>query len=121
MKATKKTKWEIPALVFALALMTCLVLVSCLSSDDDGNPFLGTWYGYDWDHDVVKIVVDQSTWTASYADYSWWGYETGTYTYTGNSATFFQDGVVVGTATISGSNVTATISGFGTFVLSKSR
>ena len=143
MKVTKKTKWGLPAfaLVFVLILAAGLVVAGCLDSIDDGtgnggNPFIGTWTGYHPDYGEIKLIVDSSTWTATYetsSDTVTIGIAltmtnaikleqevvTGTYTYSGNTATFFQNGVATGTATVSGNTMTAIMAGFGTFILTK--
>ena len=100
-------------------LTLVFVLAGCDLGGSPSNPFEGTWTGYDNDYDVVRAVLDQSTWTFSWPSYPQWGVSTGTYTYSGNTATFFQAGVAGGTATVSGNTMTATVTGFGTMVLSK--
>ena len=84
-----------------LALIFGLVLAGCkLDPDDGGNPFVGTWKGYN-ESIPLTIVCAQSTWTASVPP----GYviifgDSGTYTYSGNTATFFVDGIVAATGTL---------------------
>ena len=125
MKVTKKTRWGKSALmlVFVLALLVGLVLAGCLDPGSDsssgGNPFVGTWYGF-FDGDRIRVVVDETTWTMSWTDYSWWGNETGTYMHSGNTATFYQDGYAIGMATVTGNSITANSSEFsGTVILTK--
>ena len=120
MKARKKTRRGILvfALLVTLALGTSVILTSCLDPGDDGNPFVGTWTGYDQNYNRIRIVVDQSTWTASWPDYPS-GYDTGTYTYSGNMATMFRNGIAIGTSTLSGNTDTVTLYGVGTYTLTK--
>jgi len=80
------------------------------SGGSGSNPFVGTWSGYDWEGDIMKVVMSDSTWTISYPDYP--SYVTpignsGTYTRNGNNATLYNSyGYSVGNATVSGNNVT---------------
>jgi hypothetical protein len=76
------------------------------------NNFVGTWSDGD-----LTVVCTASTWTASY-----YGdlVDTGTYTPTGNSATFTSyGGYTFGTASVSGNTMTVRVSGEGTFTLTK--
>jgi len=107
-----KRKKFFVSLFVILALIAGLALTGCLDSGDDesgsgGNPFLGTWMGYIVGY-RVRVVIDQSTWTMAYLDYPSLGYQTGTYTYSGNKATFYQNGYAFGTATVSGNTLTGT-------------
>ena len=80
---------------------------------------MGTWMGYIQGY-RVRVVIDQSAWTMVYLDYPSEGFETGTYTYTGNTATFYKYGYAFGTATVSGNTLTGTNPGMtGTYTLTK--
>jgi len=114
-----KAKSVFIGLFVVLALVFSLVLAGCSLDPGGGNPFVGTWTGYDPDYDVIRAVIDQSTWTMSYPANPRWGVMTGTYTYSGNTGTFFESGIATGTATVSGNTMTVTATGFGTVILSK--
>ena len=114
-----KAKSVFIGLFVVLALVFGLVLAGCSPDPGGGNPFVGTWTGYDLEYNVVRAVVDQSTWTWSYPAYPQWGVLRGTYTYSGNTGTFFDEiGNVLGTATVSGNTMTMTQFGL-TITLSK--
>ena len=121
MRVTKKTRWGIPALLFMLALTFGLVLAGCNPDPGDGgNPFVGTWTGYDPTLNVIsRVIVDNSTWTLSWPGNPQYGVQTGTYTYSGNTITLFQSGVAMGTGTVSGNTVTMIVTGWGTMILTK--
>ena len=106
MKISMKAKNVLIGLFVVLALVSGLVLAGCDPGGSPSNPFIGTWTGYDPNFDVMRVVIDQSTWTLSYPSYPQWGVDTGTYTYSGNAATLFFDGVAIGTATVSGKTMT---------------
>ena len=114
-----KAKSVFIGLFVVLALVSGLVLAVCSPDPGGGNPFVGTWIGYDPDGNVMRVVVDGSTWTTSWPAYPQWGVVTGTYTYSGNMGTFFQNGIAWGTGTVSGNTVTFTATGWGTMILSK--
>ena len=64
------------------------------------NAFIGTWNGTDVDGDAVMLVLTTSTWTLTSEYISSYS---GTYTYSGNSATIKDhEGNAIGTATLSG-------------------
>ena len=113
-----KTKSVFIGLFVVLALVFGLVLAGCSPDPGGGNPFVGTWTGYDTDFNVVRVFADQSTWTLSYPAYPQWGISRGTYTYSGNTGTFFMDGIVVGTGNVSGNTMTYTQFGI-TYTFSK--
>ena len=121
MKVTNKTRRRILAfaLVFVLTLATGLVLASCDNDGSASNPFIGTWTGYDPDGYVLRVVVDGSSMTSSWPGNPQFGISTGTYTYSGNTATLFQYGVAIGTATVSGNTMTIVATGVGTMVLTR--
>ncbi|MDR1986326.1 MAG: hypothetical protein LBP88_05060 [Treponema sp.] len=107
-----------------LVLVLGLVLSGCKTDTDDsgasntggnndegGNPFVGTWTGtatFDGDSASATITVTSTRWTfvCREADLE----ETGTYTRSGNRATFKQsNGSTFGTASISGGTLTVTL------------
>ena len=106
-------------LFVVLALIFGLVLSGCSPDPGGGNPCVGTWTGYDLDFNIVRAVLDDSTWTWSYPGNPQWGYATGTYTYSGNMGTFFDvSGIAMGTFTVSGNTMTLNQFGY-TIILSK--
>ena len=109
-----------------VALLTFgLVLTGCDNGDDggggDNNPFLGTWTGTatdpSGDSAQAIAVFTQNEWTVliPLARIS----ENGTYTHSGNTATVFINGDNVGTSTISGGTLVASVRGLGTATLTK--
>jgi len=120
-----KKKKVISGLVVVMAVIAGLFMAGCLGpgsegggdSNSGGNPFVGTWHGYDWDGDPMTLIVDQTTWTAYYRFYySSYQYtnmsESGTYTYSGNTAIFYYEGYT-GTGTVSGNTLTANLTALG--------
>ena len=105
-----------------LALAFGLILAGCSTDDDGGgvnnnggnnngtnNPFNATsWSGADYDGDSVTLSFTGSAWTLTYPDLAYT--ENGSYTYSGNVATFQSQGSA-GTATISGNSLTVTVNG----------
>ena len=70
------------------------------------------------------LVVGVNTWTVTWPDQPTWTIEglntnTGTYTYSGNTATLFVNNNTVGTGTISGNTLTLLFTGVGSMTLSK--
>ena len=115
-----KTKNVFIGFLVVFALTLGLVLAGCIpDSGDDGNQFVGTWTGYDPNFDVVRVVLDSTTWTLSWPDYPQRGVQAGTYTYSGNTITFFQSGVAMGTGNVSGNTGTVNITGFGAMTLTR--
>ena len=109
-------------MVFIVGIMLVFTLSGCdngIGGGGSSNPFLGTWNGFDQNGDLIRFVVTGSTWTLSWPNFPGWGSETGTYTHSGNSGTFFQHGVVIGTATVSGNIMTVTVSGLGDFFVNR--
>jgi len=94
-------------------------ITSCEINSITKNPFEGIWVGYDYDYDVVKVIVGSSTWTMSWPSYPRWGTVYGTYTYNGNTATFMQNGIAVGTATVSGNTLTVIVTAMGPMILTR--
>ena len=98
----------------ALTLALGLVLTGCDTGDNGGNnggsnPFNGTlWSGVDSDGDSVTLSFTGSAWTLTYLAYG--STENGSYTYSGNVATFQFQGIT-GTATISGNNLIVIVNG----------
>jgi len=95
-------------LVFGMTVVGCDNGSGNSGSDGNDNPFIGTWTGTDVDGDLVTLVCTASTWILT-TDYGL--NETGTYTYSGNTATIRQGSTTLGTATLSGSTLTVTGSG----------
>ena len=120
MKVANKTRRRILAfiLVFMLALTAILVLASCDNDDSASNPFIGIWTGYNPDGDIMRLIVDGSTFTVTWLDNPY-DVSSGTYTYNGNTATLFQYGIALGTATVSGNTMTITATGVGVMVLTR--
>jgi hypothetical protein len=104
-----------------VGIMLVFTLVACDNSVSSGgsNPFIGTWHGFDPDGYGIRVVITSSNWTLTRPDYPWRGSDTGTYTNSGNEATFFQQGIIFGTATISGNVMTVRVSGMGDLFLSR--
>ena len=108
-------------LMVCLALMA-LALASCdtVIGQSGANPFMGTWLGYDWDGDRIRVEVDNSTWIMTYPGYPQWGYNSGTYTVSGNAVTLIDPhGYALGSGTVSGNSATIIIAGQGTCVVNK--
>ena len=84
-----------------IALVTVVGFSFAACDDDDGNPFVGTWTGEgNW---ITLVIASNSTWTATIEGDSTY---TGTYTYSGNSATFTESrGATFGSATVSGNTM----------------
>jgi uncharacterized lipoprotein NlpE involved in copper resistance len=97
---------------FLIVALCGIVLSGC--SKDDENPFVGTWNGVDTDGDKITLVITNSTWVAAWPDLSSFGPFTGTYTHSGDNATFsFAGEGEVGTAIVSGKSMTGIIDGLG--------
>jgi hypothetical protein len=123
--ANRKLYWGIPGLLLVFGL----ILTGC--KDDGGdpdpapapsNPFVGTWNGTAHDgynSSPATIIVTDSTWNFICQEISM--NESGSYTYSGNSATLNQGGSVFGSATISGNTLSVSLTsgiyagGTGTF------
>jgi hypothetical protein len=105
-------------LVFGLALAGC----PTEADDDDDNPFKGAWIG------TASIGGESASAAVNITD-SGWDFicpaagmnESGAYTRSGKTATLTQSGTTFGTASVSGSTLTVTITsgdfagGTGTF------
>ena len=107
--------------ILVIVLVFGVTVVGC----DDGsnsNPFEGTWTGI-VDGENIRVVITSSTFSVTFIDFPSEGVlMTGTYTYTGNTATAtveFDGDVVSGSATVNGNSMTVTLQGFGTFTLTK--
>jgi predicted small secreted protein len=74
-----------------------------------GNPFVGTWNGYDTGNDAIRLVITSSSFTVTWPNYFNPATYSGTYTYSGNTATFIAEGNRGGTATVSGNTMTGMI------------
>ena len=90
--------------MLVIVLVFGMVVVGCDNGSTDSNSFVGTWIGTDGDGDPVTLVCTTTNWTASFYD----GTETGTYTYSGNTATIIQGSEVIGTAILSGNTLIVT-------------
>ena len=103
--------------IIALLAVIGFSMAACDNGTTDnggGNPFVGTWNGSDGDGDAIRLVVTSSTWTVSWPGNPEWGTESGTYTYSGNTATLSMAGEgVVGTATVSGNTMTGILDDIG--------
>jgi hypothetical protein len=94
-----------------------------LGDGDGTNPFIGSWSGtatFYGQTAPATIAVTDSTWSFNVPAAPM--YETGTYTYSGNTATLRDaSNLAVGTATVSGSTLTVSLTaseyagGYGTF------
>ena len=96
-------------LVFGLVL----AVGGCKGEDEDeSNPFIGTWTGT-VDGDSVRLVVTANSWLVSFPNNPGGGSVSGTYTYSGNTATFISSpgSSFGGTCTISGNTIIFTGSG----------
>jgi len=107
-----------------VGIMLVFALVGCDNSVGGGsgggsNPFLGTWHGFDNYGDRMRVVVTSSSWTLTWPDYPMMGSHTGTYSHSGNAGTFYQQGVIWGTGTVSGNVMTVRVSGMGEMFLSR--
>jgi len=81
------------------------------------DPFIGTWTGkYTNGSSVVLEFSSVTGWKISYGNGTW---QQGSYTYSGNTATLYFYGDNVGSATISGYNLTLKYQNWDTFTLSK--
>lgn len=113
--------------MLVIVLVFGVAVIGCDTGNGNGsasNPFIGTWTGYDPDFERIRVVVGNSTWTVSWPDHPTWviaGIYTnsGTYTYTGNNATLFVEGIAIGTGTVSGNTLTLIFTGVGTMVLTR--
>ena len=123
--ANKKLHWGI----LGLLLVFGLIFTVCKNDgdDDDGgggpsNPFVGTWNGTAYSNgesSPATIIVTDSTWNFICQAISM--NESGSYTYSGNSATLNQSGSAFGSASVSGNSLSVTLTsgtyngGTGTF------
>jgi hypothetical protein len=80
-----------------LMVMTSTVFTSCKDDDDDSNPFAGTWTK-DGSGGYVTVVITESAWTAKAGNST---YNSGTYTYEGNSAQWTVTNKGIGNANVS--------------------
>ena len=100
-------------------LILAFVFIGC---GEEENPFIGSWSGtvaFSGMGASAIINVTETNWTFSSPTAQM--LETGTYTWSGNSATLTQLGFTFGTATVSGNSLTVNIitgdfaGGIGTF------
>ncbi|MDR0442805.1 MAG: hypothetical protein LBH44_05295 [Treponema sp.] len=109
--------------LFGIVVMVAIICFSMIACDEDGtNPFVGMWYGtvlFQGESASASIDVTDSSWVFKCPSINMT--ETGTYTWSGSSATLEQKGVTYGTAAINGSTLTVTMTsgiydgGVGTF------
>jgi hypothetical protein len=109
--------------ILSVMLVFGLTLTSCSDDDDDGdNPFAGSWTGtaiMDGQSASATITVTNSGWNFKVPSISM--NESGTYTRDNNSATLKSGSSTIGTANVSGSTLTVTLTagdyrgGTGTF------
>jgi hypothetical protein len=102
--------------IIAFAAVIGVSMAACGGDDDDGggggggsNSFVGTWTGT-MGGDYMKLVCTDKNWTTAGSDF---GTYSGTYTRSGNTASFYVSRVGVGTATVSGTTMTGNIQGDG--------
>ena len=93
-------------------------MVACDNGDDNGgsggggnSPFIGTWTGTG-----ITLVCTETTWVFTDVET---GTFSGTYTYSGNVASFFVASVGVGSATVSGNTMNGNVQGYGAFTVTK--
>jgi hypothetical protein len=100
-------------MVLLVGIILLFALVGCDNSVDGGgsNPFIGTWHGYDFGGDIIRLVVTSTTWTLIYVDYPDDGSSVGTYTHSGNTATIYYQEIIIGIGTISGNVLTLRTTG----------
>jgi hypothetical protein len=104
--------------IFGIIALVAVIGFSFAACGDDGggesNQFVGSWSGYDTGGDYMIMTATSSTWTATWPGVEGWGPFSGTYTYSGNTATLYISGEgYAGTATVSGNTMTGMIAGFG--------
>jgi hypothetical protein len=88
--------------LLGIMVVAGLGLTGCPTEDKgESNPFVGTYLGTG-NAEGDTMVVGEDSWTSGELGI-------GTYTYTGTSATLSQGGRVVGSATLSGKNLTIVI------------
>jgi hypothetical protein len=109
----KKNKVFLAGMVVIL-LAFGLIFTGCEEAkEEEKNPFVGTWSGtvrFGSASAAATIIVTDTTWTFNCPDA--YMSETGTYTWSGNTATLKQSGATFGTATISGSTLTVIITDY---------
>ncbi|MDR2783622.1 MAG: hypothetical protein LBB48_07290 [Treponema sp.] len=95
--------------MLSIVLAFGIMVISC-DDKDDGNPFEGTWSGtasISGQSAAATITATGSTWnfvcTAATVN------ESGTYTYSGSTATLKSGTTTLGTATISGKNLSVSL------------
>jgi len=71
------------------------------------NPFIGTWNGMSVDNIALTVIFSESGWD-HFLDADPSDVDSGTYTYSGNTATMVYEGIITVIATISGSTLTVT-------------
>jgi len=99
--------------MFSILLILGLVMTSCSLDDpkggsgsgSDSNPFEGTIWKGTIDGESATLVITSSSWSIIHDGHT----SEGSYTYSGNTATF--DGDFHGTATISGSTLRLNVEG----------
>ena len=94
--------------VSMIGIITLLVIIgfSMIACENGfgSNPFEGTWTGRDRDGDRVTLTVGPANWRISSPDYDL--DISGSYSYSGKSATIYVDGYYEGTASVSGNSLT---------------
>jgi len=92
-----------------IAIVAIIGFFFAACEEDNSNPFIGNWSGTT-DFGVVRLTVTTSTWTYDEGSYS---HYSGTYTYSGNIATFIFNGNTAGTAIVSGNTMTGSVNSVG--------
>jgi hypothetical protein len=105
--------------MFGMVLAFGIVVIGCDNGSTDneggggsGNPFVGTWNGtatLNSQSAPAVITVTGSTW--NFVCQTAGMNESGSYTYSGNSATLKSGNTVIGSATVSGSNLSVVLTG----------
>ncbi|MCL2180228.1 MAG: hypothetical protein FWB83_03785 [Treponema sp.] len=93
--------------IVVLMLLVSFGMTGC-DEGKDGNPFIGNWAGTDFDGKLINVTITDNSVVILYNSGSSY---TGTYTYTGNTATFSVTGMGSGTGTISGNTMIINIQG----------
>jgi len=102
-------RYTVSLMITALVMIIGFSMVACDNLGGDSNPFVGNWSGtfnhYDYGNRVpITVNVTGSEWNMRCPSLGW--YESGTYSWSGNTATFRDYyGEYTGTATISGNKI----------------
>jgi len=102
--------------IIVLAAVIGFSMTACKDEDGDkdDNPFIGTWVGT-WGDDPPGDLTVVATATAFSATV-WSDTHSGTYTYSGNTITYYEGAEAVGQGTLSGNTITGTTYNAGSFI-----